>query len=341
MSTVLVTGGAGYVGSHGVMALAAAGYDVVIYDDLSAGHAEVAGVLSAAFPGRSIRLVRGTIEDAPAVARALRDSSAAAVLHFAAKLSVSASVREPVEYYRTNVIGTLTVLAAMVETGVMRFVFSSTAATFGEPLTTPIEETHPQRPINAYGETKLAIERALPHLSRAHGLQWTALRYFNAAGADPSGLIGEAHDPEEHVIPLALKAVLGGPPLTVYGEDYPTTDGTCIRDFVHVTDLADAHVAALRALEASGPSTAYNLGTGRGTSIRELLASVERVTGLPVPVRAGARRPGDPARLVASNERIRRELAWTPKFGLDDIVETAWQWHRQHRQGYRGTSAQA
>ena len=337
-----MTGGAGYVGSHAVMALAAAGYDVVVYDDLSAGHAEAVDVLAAAFPRRSIRLVRGAIEDAGAIARALRDSAAEAVLHFAAKLSVGTSVREPMTYYQTNVIGTLTVLGAMIDAGVTRFVFSSTAATFGEPLTTPIDETHPQKPINAYGETKLAVERALPHLSRAHGLQWAAFRYFNAAGADPSGLIGEAHHPEEHVIPLALDSVLGGPPLTIFGDDYPTPDGTCIRDFVHVTDLAEAHVAALRALEASGPSTAYNLGTGHGTSVRELLASVERVTGRPVPFQAGPRRPGDPARLVASSDRVRRELAWTPKFGqLDDIVGTAWQWQRHHRHGYRSVRPDA
>ncbi len=340
MSTVVVTGGAGYVGSHAVIALAAAGYDVVIYDDLSAGHAEAADVLSAAFPRRSIRLVRGAIEDAGAVARALRDAAPTAVLHFAAKLSVSDSVHDPVGYYRTNVMGTLTLLGAMIDAGVKRLVFSSTAATFGEPHTTPIDETHPQQPINAYGETKLAIERALPHLARAHGLQWIALRYFNAAGADPSGLIGEDHAPEVHVIPLALGAILGGPPLTVYGEDYPTPDGTCIRDFVHVSDLADAHVAALRSLEASGPSTAYNLGTGSGTSIKALLASVERVTGQPVPYRTGARRAGDPARLVASSDRIRRELGWTPRFeAIDRVVETAWQWQRTHRHGYRGSGA--
>jgi UDP-glucose 4-epimerase len=338
--TVFVTGGAGYVGSHAVMALAAAGHDVVIYDDLSAGHAAVADVVAGAFPRRSIRLVRGSIEDAAAVARALREAAPRAVLHFAAKLSVSDSVSHPAEYYRTNVIGTLTVLGAMIEAGVKQFVFSSTAATFGEPLATPIDETHPQRPINAYGDTKLAMERALPYLSRAYGLQWIALRYFNAAGADPSGLIGEDHDPEVHLIPLALGAALGGAPVTLYGDDYPTPDGTCVRDFVHVSDLADAHVAALGALDATGRSTAYNLGTGHGTSIREVLASVERVTGRPVSCRTGPRRPGDPARLVASSELARRELGWTPKFDhIDHIVGTAWQWQQTHRHGYRTARA--
>jgi len=337
MSVALVTGGAGYIGSHAVMALAAAGYDVVVYDDLSAGHAEAVDRLAHAFPARSIRLICGDVGDGPAITRALRDTGAAAVLHFAARLSVGGSVVEPIAYYRTNVIGTLTVLGAMHEAGVGRFVFSSTAATFGEPIATPIDETHPQRPINPYGETKLVIERALPALERAHGLRWMVLRYFNAAGADPGGVIGEDHEPEEHLIPRALAAVRGGPPLTVFGDDYPTPDGTCLRDFVHVTDLAQAHVLALQALEASSPSSAYNLGSGDGTSVRELLASVERVTGQPVPHRVGQRRPGDPARLVASSERIRRDLKWTPALGrLDTIVETAWQWLDRHPDGYRG-----
>ena len=337
MSVVLVTGGAGYIGSHAVMALAAAGYDVVVYDDLSNGHREAVDLVRHAFPSRSIRLVCGDVGDAAAVEGALRESAATAVLHFAARISVGESVARPVEYYRTNVMGTFTVLGAMAKLGVRRFVFSSTAATFGEPLDTPIAEDHPQRPISPYGETKLTIERALPHVERATGLQWMVLRYFNAAGADPSGLIGEAHHPEEHLIPLAFAATLGGPALTVFGDDYPTPDGTCIRDYVHVTDLADAHVAALRALEASVPSAAYNLGSGEGTSVRSLLASVERVTGRPVPHHVGPRRAGDPARLVASSDRIKRELAWSPRLdALDTIVDTAWQWHRQYPDGYSG-----
>jgi UDP-glucose-4-epimerase GalE len=336
MSAVLVTGGAGYVGSHTALALAAAGYDVVVYDNLSAGHAESVAAVARAHPARSVTLIEGDIGDTAAVGDALRASRAAAVLHFAAKLSVGASVADPLGYYRNNVCGTLSVLGAMAESGVRQFVFSSTAATFGEPIGTPIDEAHPQRPVNPYGETKLAIERALPHLERAHGLRSMVLRYFNAAGADPSGLIGEAHDPEEHVIPLALQAELGGPPLTLYGDDYPTPDGTCIRDFVHVSDLADAHVAALRALEASAHSNAYNLGSGTGTSIRELLAAIERVTGRPVPHRIGPRRPGDPARLVASSERIRRDLGWSPRFDrIDAIVDTAWRWELNIRRGRR------
>jgi len=327
MSVVFVTGGAGYVGSHTAMVLAAAGHDVVIYDNLSAGHAHTVDVLARHFPERSIRLIVGDIGDADAITDALRTSGASAVLHFAAKLSVGGSVADPLAYYRNNVTGTLTLLEAMTSAGIRRFVFSSTAATFGEPLQIPIDETHPQKPISPYGETKLAIERALPHVERTCGIRWVVLRYFNAAGADPSGLIGEAHDPEEHVIPLALRAAVGGPPLTVYGDDYQTDDGTCIRDYVHVTDLAEAHVAALRALDASAPSTAYNLGSGAGTSIRELLRTVERVTGRAVPHTVGPRRSGDPARLIASSARIRRELGWSPRFErLDDIVETSWRW---------------
>jgi UDP-glucose-4-epimerase GalE len=330
MSVVLVTGGAGYVGSHVVMALAAAGYDAVVYDNLSAGHAGTVDVVAAQFPSRSIQLIRGDVCDAAAVSRALESSRASAVVHLAARLSVGESVRDPIGYYRTNVVGSLTVLEAMAARGVQRFVLSSTAATFGEPASTPIAESHPQQPVNPYGQTKLAVERALPHVERAHGIRWMALRYFNAAGAHPSGLIGEAHDPEEHLIPLAIRAAHGGGELTVFGTDYPTPDGTCIRDFVHVSDLADAHVGALRALEASGASTAYNLGSGRGTSIRDVLAAVERVTGRPVPHRFGPRRPGDPARLVASSELIRRELGWAPALGdVDTIIRTAWEWHRR------------
>jgi UDP-glucose-4-epimerase GalE len=334
MSLVLVTGGAGYVGSHTALALAAAGYDVAVYDNLSAGHAECVDAVAAAFPDRSVTLINGDIADTQAVGAALRRSRASAVLHFAAKLSVPGSVAAPVEYYTHNVAGTLSVLGAMRDAGVRRFVFSSTAATFGEPVRTPIDEAHPQQPVNPYGDTKLAVERALPHVDRAHGIRSVVLRYFNAAGADPDARIGERHEPEDHVIPLALQAVLGGPPLTVCGDDYPTPDGTCIRDFVHVSDLAQAHLAALRALEAGDASCAYNLGSGRGTSIRELLTAVERVTGRPVPHTFGPRRAGDPARLVASSDRIRRELGWAPAFeDLETIVNTAWNWERKKRAG--------
>jgi len=337
MSTVLVVGGAGYVGSHAVKALAAAGYDVVVYDNLLAGHREAVARIAGAFPARSVALVDGDILDGPRLSETLVRSGASAVMHFAALLSVGESTRAPLAYYRTNVTGTLAVLGAMAEAGVTPFVFSSTAATFGEPERIPIDESHPQRPINAYGETKLAVERALPHLERAHGIRSVVLRYFNAAGADPAGLIGEHHDPEEHLIPRAFGAVLGGPPLTVFGTDYPTPDGTCVRDYVHVSDLADAHLSALKRLESGGASGAFNLGNGAGVTVRQVLDAVGRATGQLVPQTVGPRRPGDPARLVASNEAAQRELGWRPRLGdLQAIVDTAWRWHRTHPKGYAG-----
>lgn len=335
MSVVLVTGGAGYVGSHAVKALAATGHDVVIYDDLSAGHREAVASLAGAFPYRAITLVVGDIGDTARVASTLRESGARAVMHFAAKLSVGGSVRDPFLYYRVNVGGTLSVLEAMAGAGVKQFVLSSTCATFGEPTTPALDESHPQRPINPYGETKLALERALPHLERAVGLRWVALRYFNAAGADPDGLLGEDHEPEEHLIPRALAAARGGPPLTVFGDDYPTPDGTCIRDYVHVTDLAAAHLGALDRLESGGASGSYNLGNGDGMSVREVLQTVGEVTGRPVPHTIGPRRDGDPARLVGASARAKAELGWTPRFAaLRTIVETAARWHEGHPRGY-------
>ncbi len=335
MSVVVVTGGAGYVGSHAVLALASAGYDVVVYDDLSAGHPEAVERIHRAHPSRRITLVRGDILDGALLLETLRESGASTVMHFAARLLVGESVAQPIKYYRTNVTGSLTVLDAMVQAGVKHFVVSSTCATFGEPQTTPMSEDHPQRPINAYGETKLAIERALPHIERAAGVRWVALRYFNASGADPGGLIGEDHQPEEHIIPRAIAATAGGPALTLFGDDYPTPDGTCIRDYVHVSDLADAHLAALRGLEAGERSTAYNLGNGQGSSVRQVLESVARATGRTVPHSIGPRRPGDPARLVASSDRARQGLGWTPRIAdLDEIVRTAWRWHERHPRGY-------
>jgi UDP-glucose-4-epimerase GalE len=335
MSTVVVTGGAGYIGSHAVLALAAAGYDVVVYDDLSAGHREAVARIIKAWPQRRISLVKGDVLDGAVIAQTLRTSGADAVMHFAARLAVGESVRDPLGYYRTNVIGTLTLLEAMVGAGIRRFVFSSTAATFGEPEHVPIDETHPQRPINPYGETKLAVERALGYVDRALGLRAITLRYFNAAGADPDGLIGEDHDPEPHLIPLTIRAAQGGPPLTVFGDDYPTPDGTCVRDYIHVTDLAEAHVLALRALEDGAASNAYNLGNGDGVSVKALIESVERVSGRRVPHTIGPRRPGDPARLVASSQRARGGLGWRPRLDrLDQIVETAWRWHERHPNGY-------
>jgi UDP-glucose-4-epimerase GalE len=324
-----VTGGAGYIGSHAAKALQRAGYQVVVFDNLLAGHREAV---------KFGDWVEGDITDVTAVRRALSKYNVMAVMHFAALLDVGESVRSPASYYRNNVVGALSVLEAMVAERVGVFVFSSTAATYGEPLETPIAETHPQQPINSYGETKLVVERALVHFGRAYGLRSIALRYFNAAGADPDGQIGEDHSPEIHLIPRAIQAAVGGPGLQVFGDDYPTPDGTCLRDYIHVSDLAEAHVKALQSLVANGKSGAYNLGTGQPHSVREVIATVERVTGRTVPWTLGPRRAGDPAVLYAAPNKAQTELSWTPRFpGLEAIVGTAWEWHRAHPHGY-GTS---
>lgn len=335
MNPVLVTGGAGYVGSHAVKALAAAGRDVVILDNLVAGHTAAVERIAQAFPERRIVLVTGDVSDAALVGEALVTYQPSAVMHFAAWLSVPESVVNPAGYYRNNVIGTLTLLEAMVAAGVTRFVFSSTCAVFGEPERVPIDESHPTRPINSYGETKLAIERALEHFETAYGLKSVALRYFNASGADPDGLLGEDHDPEIHLIPRAIMAAMGGEPLNVFGDDYPTPDGTCQRDYVHVADLAQAHLLALARLEGGGESGRFNLGNGAAISVREVIDAVQRVSGKDVPFVMAARRPGDPARLVAASERARRELGWKPSLAaLDAIVGTAWRWHAANPGGY-------
>jgi UDP-glucose-4-epimerase GalE len=323
--TVLVTGGAGYIGSHGAKALSRAGYRVVTYDNLVAGHRAAV---------RYGPLVEGDIADLGAVRTALRQHEIFAVMHFAAFLDVGESVREPGRYYRNNVIGALTVLEAMAAESVKYFVLSSTCAIYGEPRETPITETHPQQPINSYGETKLAVERALPHFCRAHGMQWVALRYFNAAGADPDGEIGENHDPEFHLIPRALDAATGGPALQLFGDDYPTPDGTCLRDYIHVSDLADAHVRALNVMVETGTSGAYNLGTGEPHSVREVIDAVERVTGRRVHWTLAPRRPGDPAVLYAATKKAQAELAFAPRFtDLESMVRTAWAWHERHPKG--------
>jgi len=331
MSCVLVVGGAGYIGSHAVKALIGAGHGVVIFDNLSAGHREAA-LLAA---GDDVPLVHGDIQDSPRVLDTIRAHEVDAVMHFAASAQVGESVRNPAAYYRNNVLGTLSLLDAMVAGGTKYLVFSSTAAVFGNPLSTPITEDHPTAPINAYGETKLAIERALPHYARAYGLQSICLRYFNAAGADPAGALGEHHDPESHVIPKAIDAALGRGTFEIFGEDYETSDGTCLRDYVHVTDLAAAHVAALAALRGGAATTVYNLGNGRATSVRGIVDAVERVTGRRVPHTVARRREGDPAILFASSDRIRRELGWSPQHeDIDVIVETAWRWRDRHPHGY-------
>ena len=331
MSGVLVTGGAGYIGSHAVKALVASGQRVFVYDNLSAGHREAAERAGQ----ESARLIEGDIHDTARLSRIIADERVDAVMHFAAWLSVGDSVRDPAGYYRNNVAGALSVLDAMIAGGARHLVFSSTAAVFGNPLETPITEDHPRRPINAYGETKLAVERALPHYARAYGIESIALRYFNAAGADPDGELGEDHSPELHIIPRAIDAALGRGQFQIFGEDYDTPDGTCLRDYVHVTDLAAAHVLALDALRAGARTTVYNLGNGRPTSVRAIVNAVERITGRPVPYTVGERRAGDPAVLFASSARIRRELGWSPRYeDVDAIVETAWRWRERHPSGY-------
>ena len=324
---VLITGGAGYIGSHAVKALTARGERVVVYDNFGAGH-------RAAVPAASA-VVEGDIHDTARLVDAIATHQVGAVMHFAAWLSVGDSVKDPIGYYRNNVAGALSVLDAMVRSGVRHFVFSSTAAVFGNPEETPITESHPTNPINPYGGTKLTVEQALPGFEQAHGIRSVALRYFNAAGADPDAVLGEDHSPEVHVVPRAIDAALGRGRFTIFGDDYPTDDGTCLRDYVHVTDLAAAHVLALDALRAGGDSNVYNLGNGRPTSVRDVVNAVERVTGRPVPYVRGSRREGDPAILYASSDRIKRDLGWRPEYeDIDVIVETAWRWRLAHPHGY-------
>jgi len=326
-SAVLVTGGAGYIGSHAVKALRARGETVIVYDNFHHGHRAATRHASA--------VVEGDIHDTARLGAALATHRVDAVMHFAAWLSVGDSVRDPIGYYHNNVVGALAVLEAAVGAGVTSLVFSSTCAIFGTPDEVPIHENLPKRPINAYGETKLAIELAFPHYEKAYGLRAIALRYFNAAGADPDGELGEDHAPELHVIPRAIDTALGRDSFKVFGDDYPTPDGTCLRDYVHVNDLASAHLLALDALRAGAASTAYNLGNGRPTSVRDVIASVERVTGKRVPHEMSPRREGDPPALYAASDRIKRELGWRPAYeDLDVIVETAWRWREAHPDGY-------
>lgn len=323
---VLVTGGAGYIGSHTAKMLAASGYQPVVLDDLSTGHR---------WALRWGPWVEGKLADGELVRRTLRDHKIEAVVHFAASTYVGESMTNPRRYFQNNLVSTLSLLDAMVDEGVKQIVFSSTAATYGEPEQVPIPENHRQLPTNPYGEGKLFVEKALRWYGGAYGLRSVALRYFNAAGADPEGLLGEDHDPETHLIPLCIFAALGKtPPLRIFGSDYPTPDGSAVRDYVHVLDLAQAHIAALMHLAAGRESLQLNLGTGRGYSVLEVIEVVERVTGLPVPRVMADRRAGDPPVLVANSERAQAVLGWTPNYQtLESIVETAWNWHRRSHEG--------
>ena len=317
---VLVTGGGGYIGSHTCKELARAGHLPVTLDNLIRGHRAAA---------RWGPLIEGDIRDRGLVERTIREHRIEAVVHFAGHAYVGESMRDPCGYFDNNVTGSLSLLEAMHACGVGQIVFSSTCAIYGVPQSLPIAEDNPQRPINPYGESKLFVERALHWCGVAHGLRSVALRYFNAAGADPDAEIGEDHDPETHLIPLAIGAALGKhPPLEIYGADYPTADGTAVRDYVHVADLAEAHMLALDYLNRGGESTAFNLGTGRGYSVREVIATVEQVGERSVPHRIAARRPGDPASLIAAPGRSRESIGWAPqRSDLQTIVATAWRWH--------------
>jgi UDP-arabinose 4-epimerase len=321
MQSILVTGGAGYIGSHACKALARAGYRPVVYDNLVYGHE------------RAVKwgpLERGDLLDGARLAAVIARHRPAAAIHFAAYAWVGESVSDPAKYYGNNVGGTLSLLAALRAGGVERLVFSSTCATYGVPERLPINEGHPQRPANPYGHSKRMIEQVLRDYARAYGLRSIALRYFNAAGSDPDGEIGEDHEPETHLIPLVLRAARdSNAPVSIHGTDYPTPDGTCIRDYIHVADLADAHLRALAALEEGAETAACNLGTGRGHSVREVIAAARRVTGREIAVIEGPRRPGDPPELVADATLAGTALGWTPHFtDIDGIIETAWRWER-------------
>jgi UDP-glucose 4-epimerase len=326
--TILVTGGAGYIGSHAVLALQQSGYGVVVLDNLVYGHREIVE--------RSLKaeLIVGSTDDRPLLDQIFASHDIAAVIHFAAYAYVGESVTDPAKYYRNNVVGTLTLLEAMLAASIKNFVFSSTCATYGVPKTTPIPEEHPQAPINPYGASKLMVERILTDFSAAYDLKSVYFRYFNAAGADPGGLTGEDHNPETHLIPLILLTALGKrEAISVFGTDYPTPDGTCIRDYIHVTDLAAAHVLGLEYLLKGGSTEVFNLGNGSGFSVKQVIESAEQVTGRSIKVIEGDRRPGDPPALVGSSDRARQILGWQPQYpDIAEILTHAWKWHQQRHQ---------
>jgi UDP-glucose 4-epimerase len=325
---VLVAGGAGYIGSHCVKQLVAAGHEPVVLDNLVYGHR------AAVDP--SIRLHDVNLGDKAAIDRVLAAEKPDAVMHFAAFAYVGESVTDPLKYYHNNVAATLNLLDSMLRHGVKKFVFSSTCATYGIPEKMPITEDSVQKPINPYGQTKLDVENMLKALAPATGLSFAAFRYFNAAGAAEDGSIGEDHEPESHLIPLAIGAAQGSrPALQIFGNDYPTPDGTCLRDYVHVDDLSRAHIAAFDKLTAPGAQNFFNLGTGTPTSVLDVIRAVEKVSGLKVPAKFAPRRAGDPPALYADASKARRELGWTPKFQtIEPIVETAWRWHQARPKGY-------
>ena len=324
---ILVTGGAGYIGSHTVIELRERGMDVVVYDNLSTGHIQSIG---------DTPFVKGDLFDVELLRKTFREYGVDSVIHFAAYSLVGESMVNPAKYYHNNVAGTLALLDAMLAENVKYLVFSSSAATYGDCGDGLITENSPQNPTSVYGQTKLMMEQFMQDYDKAYGMKYVALRYFNAAGAHASGEIGEAHNPESHLIPLILQVSNGKrEQINIFGDDYPTHDGTCIRDYIHITDLADAHIKALEYLKNGGKSTYYNLGNGNGFSVKEVIDTVEKVVGSPVKKQVVERRPGDPASLVASSEKIQKELGWKPKYDtLDSIVASAWKWHSTHPDGF-------
>ena len=325
---ILVLGGAGYIGSHTVRQLIDAGRDVVVVDNLETGFR------AAVHP--KARFYQADIRDKASLEPVFEREQIEGVIHFAANSQVGESMVKPLKYYDNNLCGTKRLLEVMVAHGVDKIVFSSTAATYGEPERVPILETDPTNPTNCYGETKLSMEKMFKWVGRAHGLRFVSLRYFNACGAHPSGEIGEAHNPETHLIPLILQVPNGQrPAISIFGNDYPTPDGTCIRDYIHVTDLAQAHILALEYLEKGGESDIFNLGNGVGFSVREVIETARRVTGHPIPTQETPRRAGDPAQLIASSEKAKTVLGWKPQYAdLETIISSAWRWHKSHPHGY-------
>jgi len=324
---VLLTGGAGYVGSHVLRELTGTGHEPVVFDNLSSGHRQAVG---------DVELVQGDILDEDVLLKLFERDRFDCVMHFCGLIEAGESVVRPDKYYRVNVVGGLNLLDAMVRSEVKRIVFSSTAALYGIPEVLPIDEGHPTKPVNPYGWTKLTFERMLEDYRQAFGIGYASLRYFNAAGADDSGEIGEDHHPETHVVPLALKAALTGKEFTIYGDDYDTRDGTAVRDFVHVSDLARAHVDCLRVLEP-GESRVYNLGSGSGYTVREVVETARSITGRDIPCKTGPRRAGDTPVLVAGSKRVERDLGWKPNTtDLTEIIRSAWNWHRTHPNGFEG-----
>ncbi|QPA32932.1 UDP-glucose 4-epimerase GalE [Thermaerobacillus caldiproteolyticus] len=326
---ILVCGGAGYIGSHAVYRLIEKGEKVVVVDNLQTGHRE------AVHP--EAMFYQGDIRDRTFLREVFQKHDIDTVIHFAANSLVGESMQEPLKYYDNNVYGTQILLEVMNEFGVKQIVFSSTAAVYGEPKQIPIVETDPTTPTNTYGETKLAMEKMMKWVNRAYGIRYISLRYFNVAGAYGT-VIGEDHDPETHLIPLILKVPLGQrEEIHIFGDDYDTHDGTCIRDYIHVLDLVDAHILAVEKLRSGSESNIYNLGNGNGFTVKEVIEAARVVTGHPIPARVMARRPGDPAKLVASSEKAKRELGWEPKYpNITDIVASAWEWHQAKPNGYRG-----